>query len=130
MGSTLAGTVLIRETAGPDEFRTAPLWGLGQRLFFLHDGRTSDLMQAIEDHTSPGLDCVTDQTAEIFKSSGMLFTPFSLTFTCGFRGECGVINKSQLAINHVTKARYVEFSSFAIAWLPKNYRRLPVGGAV
>ena len=26
-----------------DEFRTAPLWGLGQRIFFLHDGRTNDL---------------------------------------------------------------------------------------
>src|SRR5580704_4682341 len=33
-----------------DEFRTAPLQGLGQRLFFLHDGRTSDLMQAIAAH--------------------------------------------------------------------------------
>ena len=33
-----------------DEFRTAPLWGIGQRLFFLHDGRTSDLLQAIEAH--------------------------------------------------------------------------------
>src|SRR5216683_5845612 len=32
--------------AGPREFRTAPLWGLGQRLFFLHDGRTSDLREA------------------------------------------------------------------------------------
>jgi hypothetical protein len=32
--------------AGPREFRTAPLWGLGQRLFFLHDGRTSDLVAA------------------------------------------------------------------------------------
>ncbi len=38
--------------AGADEFRTAPLWGIGKRLFFLHDGRTSDLLQAIEDHTS------------------------------------------------------------------------------
>ena len=38
--------------AGPDQFRTAPLWGLGQRLFFLHDGRTSDLLQAIEAHAS------------------------------------------------------------------------------
>jgi CxxC motif-containing protein (DUF1111 family) len=28
--------------AGPDEFRTAPLWGVGQRVFFLHDGRTSN----------------------------------------------------------------------------------------
>jgi CxxC motif-containing protein (DUF1111 family) len=40
--------------AGPREFRTAPLWGLGQRLFFLHDGRTSDLVAAIRAHTSPG----------------------------------------------------------------------------
>ncbi|HEY6352261.1 MAG TPA: di-heme oxidoredictase family protein [Candidatus Angelobacter sp.] len=36
-----------------DEFRTAPLWGLGQRLFFLHDGRASDLLTAIEDHCLP-----------------------------------------------------------------------------
>jgi CxxC motif-containing protein (DUF1111 family) len=36
--------------AGPDEFRTAPLWGLGQRIFFLHDGRTNDLMTAIRQH--------------------------------------------------------------------------------
>jgi CxxC motif-containing protein (DUF1111 family) len=40
--------------AGPDQFRTAPLWGLGQRLFFLHDGRTSDLIQAIHAHNSEG----------------------------------------------------------------------------
>lgn len=38
--------------AGPREFRTAPLWGLGQRIFFLHDGRTSDLVQAIQAHAS------------------------------------------------------------------------------
>jgi len=38
--------------AGPREFRTAPLWGLGQRLFFLHDGRTSDLRDAIQAHRS------------------------------------------------------------------------------
>ena len=36
--------------AGPDQFRTAPLWGLGQRLFFMHDGRASDLAAAIADH--------------------------------------------------------------------------------
>jgi hypothetical protein len=40
--------------AGPDQFRTAPLWGVGQRLFFLHDGRTSDLLQAIEAHADCG----------------------------------------------------------------------------
>ena len=41
-------------SAGPNQFRTAPLWGLGQRLFFLHDGRTTDLIQAIESHNSSG----------------------------------------------------------------------------
>ena len=40
--------------AGAREFRTAPLWGLGQRLFFLHDGRTSDLRQTIAEHYSDG----------------------------------------------------------------------------
>jgi CxxC motif-containing protein (DUF1111 family) len=40
--------------AAADEFRTAPLWGIGQRLFFLHDGRTNDLLQAIQSHASDG----------------------------------------------------------------------------
>ncbi len=34
-----------------DEFRTSPLWGVGQRVFFMSDGRTSDIVQAIEDHS-------------------------------------------------------------------------------
>ncbi len=37
-----------------DQFRTAPLWGIGQRYFFMHDGRTQDIVQAIEDHFSLG----------------------------------------------------------------------------
>ena len=49
MGAGLADNV-TQGGAGPDEFRTAPLWGLGQRAFFLHDGRTSDLVQAIRAH--------------------------------------------------------------------------------
>jgi CxxC motif-containing protein (DUF1111 family) len=49
MGSGLADGI-NQGAAGPDEFRTAPLWGAGQRLFFLHDGRTSDLVEAIEAH--------------------------------------------------------------------------------
>ena len=53
MGSGLADDI-VQGSAGPDEFRTAPLWGLGQRVFFLHDGRTSDLMQAIQAHASSG----------------------------------------------------------------------------
>jgi len=53
MGSNLADGV-TQGAAGPDEFRTAPLWGVGQRIFFLHDGRTSDLLDAIQQHTSSG----------------------------------------------------------------------------
>jgi CxxC motif-containing protein (DUF1111 family) len=53
MGPRLADNVL-QGLAGGDEFRTAPLWGLGQRLFFLHDGRTRDLMRAIQEHASNG----------------------------------------------------------------------------
>ena len=51
MGSGLADRVQ-QGNAGPSEFRTAPLWGLGKRLFFLHDGRTSDLVRAIHEHKS------------------------------------------------------------------------------
>jgi CxxC motif-containing protein (DUF1111 family) len=53
MGQNLADGV-SQGNAGPDEFRTAPLWGLGQRIFFLHDGRTSDLADAIREHASRG----------------------------------------------------------------------------
>jgi len=53
MGDGLADGVSQGE-AGPREFRTAPLWGLGQRIFFLHDGRTADLLRAIQQHASNG----------------------------------------------------------------------------
>ncbi|HZF17472.1 MAG TPA: di-heme oxidoredictase family protein [Steroidobacteraceae bacterium] len=53
MGPGLADNIQQGNAAG-DEFRSAPLWGLGQRVFFLHDGRTSDLAQAIRAHASSG----------------------------------------------------------------------------
>ncbi|MGA7384007.1 MAG: di-heme oxidoredictase family protein [Methylocella sp.] len=53
MGPRLADGVTQGLALG-DEYRTAPLWGLGQRVFFLHDGRTSDLVQAILNHASAG----------------------------------------------------------------------------
>jgi CxxC motif-containing protein (DUF1111 family) len=53
MGVGLADGVSQGE-AGPREFRSAPLWGLGQRLYFLHDGRTSNLITAIRAHASSG----------------------------------------------------------------------------
>lgn len=51
MGTRLADNV-SQGSAGGDQFRTAPLWGLGQRIFLLHDGRTTDLYTAVEDHKS------------------------------------------------------------------------------
>jgi CxxC motif-containing protein (DUF1111 family) len=45
---------IAQGTARGDEFRTAPLWGVGQRLFFLHDGRTSDIVEAVQAHRSAG----------------------------------------------------------------------------
>src|ERR1700730_15419889 len=53
MGTGLADNV-SQGGAGGDQFRTAPLWGLGQRIFFLHDGRTTNLLNAIQAHQSNG----------------------------------------------------------------------------
>jgi CxxC motif-containing protein (DUF1111 family) len=53
MGPGLADDI-EQGVADGDEFRTAPLWGLGQRIFFLHDGRAKDLLAAIQAHASPG----------------------------------------------------------------------------
>jgi CxxC motif-containing protein (DUF1111 family) len=53
MGEGLADGVIQGE-AGPREFRTAPLWGVGQRIFLLHDGRTKDIVQAVLQHSSEG----------------------------------------------------------------------------
>jgi CxxC motif-containing protein (DUF1111 family) len=53
MGEGLADGI-TQGGAGHDEFRTAPLWGVGQRVFFLHDGRTSNLVDAIKAHRSRG----------------------------------------------------------------------------
>ena len=51
MGPGLADGV-VQGAAKGDEFRSAPLWGLGQRIFLLHDGRTMDLRTAINAHKS------------------------------------------------------------------------------
>ena len=53
MGPCLADNVVQGNVQG-DEFRTAPLWGVGQRIFFLHDGRTTNIVQAIEAHSCAG----------------------------------------------------------------------------
>ena len=53
MGTGLADNIQ-QGTAQGDQFRTAPLWGVGQRIFFLHDGRTTSLVNAITAHASTG----------------------------------------------------------------------------
>ena len=53
MGTVLQDRV-SQGGADGDDFRSAPLWGVGQRVFFLHDGRTANLVTAIEDHASTG----------------------------------------------------------------------------
>ena len=58
MGTLLTDNV-AQGGAGGDQFRTAPLWGLGQRIFLLHDGRTSNLITAIQDHASHGSEAST-----------------------------------------------------------------------
>jgi CxxC motif-containing protein (DUF1111 family) len=56
MGKGLADDITQGQATG-DMFRTTPLWGVGQRRFFLHDGRTDDLLEAIRAHASPAADC-------------------------------------------------------------------------
>jgi hypothetical protein len=65
MGPNLADNVTQGQATG-DQFRTAPLWGIGQRYFFMHDGREQvtvtssgnlpqgNIVNAIEDHYSLG----------------------------------------------------------------------------
>jgi CxxC motif-containing protein (DUF1111 family) len=65
MGVGLADNV-SQGGAGGDQFRTAPLWGLGQRIFFLHDGRTANLLSVIQAHQSSGSEAT--QVEENFDS--------------------------------------------------------------
>jgi len=98
MGSTLADGI-TQGLAGPDQFRTAPLWGLGQRLFFLHDGRTSDLKEAILAHASPAGVCYSDSMSQNFtvnfplnNNSTAVFSAGSSSTSCGSEAN-GVIDQ-------------------------------------
>ncbi|MGA2888196.1 MAG: di-heme oxidoredictase family protein [Terracidiphilus sp.] len=53
MGTGFADNI-VQGNAGGDQFRTAPLWGLGQRIFLLHDGRDLSVPAAIQNHESNG----------------------------------------------------------------------------
>jgi CxxC motif-containing protein (DUF1111 family) len=67
MGPGLADG-LVQGNAGSEDFRTPPLWGLGQRVFFLHDGRTSDLLVAIGAHASAQGDSEANKVIDLFNA--------------------------------------------------------------
>jgi CxxC motif-containing protein (DUF1111 family) len=96
LGSTLADGV-NQGGAGPGDFRTAPLWGLGQRIFFMHDGRTKDLFQAIQAHTSPGNTCVTIQNYQQFNANGIWYQPFVQSQICASEANTVVNNFNALS---------------------------------
>lgn len=106
MGATLADGV-TQGIAGPDQFRTAPLWGLGQRLFFLHDGRTSDLKQAILDHASSPAMCVFTGATQLFTVTFPLdgnatanFFPSSEGTFCGSEANAVVTNFNNQSVTN------------------------------
>lgn len=53
MGPCLADNIVQGSAAG-DEWRTPPLWNVGQRINFMHDGRTNNIVTAVEDHSCAG----------------------------------------------------------------------------
>ena len=97
MGSNLADGI-NQGTAGPDEFRTAPLWGIGQRLFILHDGRTSDLLQAIQAHASSPFDCVISASTDIFQPNLKVFAPSTASTFCGSEADKVINNFNALSV--------------------------------
>ncbi len=50
MGEYLADDVVQGQAGGAD-WRTTPLWGLGKKTRYLHDGRSTDLREVIELHS-------------------------------------------------------------------------------
>jgi CxxC motif-containing protein (DUF1111 family) len=98
MGANLADGIM-QGTAGPDEFRTAPLWGVGQRLFFLHDGRTSNLNTAILDHADDGGQCATVQTQATFTddTNKSFYLASTNSHSCGSEANAVINNYKSLS---------------------------------
>jgi CxxC motif-containing protein (DUF1111 family) len=98
MGAGLADGI-NQGGAGPDQFRTAPLWGLGQRLFFLHDGRTSDLVQAIQAHSfSTNQYCAQLSSAQLFYvlTSNSVYEPEAQSTSCNSEANAVINNFNNL----------------------------------
>ena len=106
MGPGLADGV-TQGAAGPDQFRTAPLWGLGQRLFFLHDGRASDLLQAIEAHA--GFAFSSGTTANSTFCGAPSTTTTSPTSGCGSGSEAARVIEAFNALSRSDRQDILNF---------------------
>ncbi len=105
MGATLADGV-TQGAAGPDMFRTAPLWGLGQRFFFLHDGRASNLLDAIAAHHSDPSICFDTADNQSFTvkfplttGATVAFSPSASTHSCGSEANGVVANFNNASVS-------------------------------
>lgn len=66
MGSD--GDGVMQGNAGKTQFRTAPLWGAGQRFFFMHDGRFFDLDHAIRGHCPIGDNAANNESCAVVQT--------------------------------------------------------------
>jgi hypothetical protein len=99
MGAGLADGI-NQGGAGPDQFRTAPLWGLGQRLFFLHDGRTTDLVQAIQGHYFASSQyCEQAASAQLFYvlTTSSVYEPTSQSVSCNSEANAVITAYTKLS---------------------------------
>lgn len=99
MGAGLADGI-NQGGAGADQFRTAPLWGVGQRLFFLHDGRTTDLMQAIQAHYfSTNQYCEQVSSAQLFYvlTTNSVYEPEIQSISCNSEANGVISNFNSLS---------------------------------
>jgi CxxC motif-containing protein (DUF1111 family) len=99
MGAGLADGI-EQGGAGADQFRTAPLWGLGQRLFFLHDGRTTDLVSTIRSHYfATNSYCTQVSTAQLFYvlTTSSVYEPEFSSNVCNSEANAVINNYNALS---------------------------------
>ncbi|HEX3770341.1 MAG TPA: di-heme oxidoredictase family protein [Polyangiaceae bacterium] len=108
MGTTLADGI-TQGGAGPDQFRTAPLWGVGQRLFFLHDGRTSDLGQAIEAHASAGASCISSAGANVADATDTAAAASTSTTRQACASEANAVIQKYNALSASQQSQILDF---------------------
>jgi Di-haem oxidoreductase, putative peroxidase len=85
MDSGLADGVTQGEASSAD-FRTAPLWGIGQRLFFMHDGRARNLLDAIKAHAPNAGASAANCTAAMGEACQVIVLFNNLPATSGTNG--------------------------------------------